>query len=160
MATMVNGTNMVLYIDDTSDLGGAGPTPVPVAVAAATSCTLNITIDSPEISDKSSGDRKEYCGLSTSWTVDAEVFYNEDGSVDFGSLFTPAYGNGTTAAAVSPIIANYPRRVWIKFLGSTGGNYYSGFGYVTSLSATGGTEDAGTYSVSITGTAGLSFSAS
>ena len=46
-------------------------------------------------------------------------------------MFTPAYGNGTTAAAVSPIIANYPRRVWIKFLGSTGGNYYSGFGIVS-----------------------------
>ena len=159
MATMVNGTNMVLSIDDTANTADS-TTPVLTAIAAATSCTLNLTVDAPEITDKTSGDRKEYCGLSTSWTVDAEVFYNEDGSVDFGSMFTPAYGNGVSAGTVSPIIASYPRRVYITFTGSTGGNNYSGYGYITSLSATGGTEDAATYSVSIQGTAGLIYAAS
>jgi predicted secreted protein len=121
MATMVNGTNMVLSIDDTSNTAD-GTTPVLTAIAAATSCTLNLTIDAPEITDKTSGDRKEYCA--------------------------------------SPIIASYPRRVFVKFLGTTGGNNYSGYGYITSLSATGGTEDAASYSVTIQGTAGLTYAAS
>ena len=61
---------------------------------------------------------------------------------------------------MSPIIAGYPRRVKIKFLGQTGGNYYEGYGYITSISASGGTEDAASFSVSIQGTGDLSYTAS
>tara|TARA_R100000808_G_C2143593_1_gene151367 strand:+ start:1849 stop:2328 length:480 start_codon:yes stop_codon:yes gene_type:complete len=159
MATMVNGTNMVLSIDDTTNTAD-GTTPVLTAIAAATSCTLTLTVDAPEVTDKSSLDKKEYCGLSRSWSVDAEVFYNEDGAVDFASMALPAMGISVAAGTVSPIIADYPRRVFVKFTGTTGGNNYSGYGYITSLSATGGTEDGATYSVSITGTGALSYAAS
>ena len=159
MATMVNGTNMVLSIDDTTNTAD-GTTPVLTAIAAATSCTLTMTIDAPEVTDKTSLDKKEYCGLSRTWTVDAEVFYNEDGSVDFATMAQPAMGISVAAGAISPIIADYPRRVFVKFLGKTGGNYYTGYGYIVSLTATGGTEDAATYSVSIQGTGALSYSAS
>ena len=163
MATMVNGTNMVLSVDDTTaaDLAGVA------VIAAATSCTLTVTTDAPEISDKGTttaggNDRKEFIGLSTSWTVDADVLYNEDGGVDFASLFVTAYGNATAAATGpdGPTVANYPRRVFVKFLGSTGGNYYSGAGFITSITGTGGTEDAATYSVSIQGTGTLGYDAS
>ncbi len=156
---MVNGTNMVLSIDDTTNTAD-GTTPVLTAIAAATSCTLTLTVDAPEVTDKSSLDKKEYCGLSRSWSVDAEVFYNEDGAVDFASMALPAMGISVAAGTVSPIIADYPRRVFVKFTGTTGGNNYSGYGYITSLSATGGTEDGATYSVSITGTGALSYAAS
>ena len=156
---MVNGTNMVLSIDDTTNTAD-GTTPVLTAIAAATSCTLTLTVDAPEVTDKSSLDKKEYCGLSRTWSVDAEVFYNEDGAVDFATMALPAMGIGVAAGTVSPIIADYPRRVFVKFLGTTGGNNYSGYGYITSLSATGGTEDGATYSVSITGTGALSYAAS
>ena len=159
MATMVNGTNMVLSIDDTTNTAD-GTTPVLTAIAAATSCTLTLTVDAPEVTDKTSGDKKEYCGLSRTWSVDAEVFYNEDGAVDFASMALPAMGISVAAGTVSPIIADYPRRVFVKFTGTTGGNNYSGYGYITSLSATGGTEDGATYSVSITGTGALSYAAS
>jgi len=156
---MVNGTNMVLSIDDTTNTAD-GTTPVLTAIAAATSCTLTLTVDAPEVTDKSSLDKKEYCGLSRTWSVDAEVFYNEDGAVDFASMALPAMGISVAAGTVSPIIADYPRRVFVKFTGTTGGNNYSGYGYITSLSATGGTEDGATYSVSITGTGALSYAAS
>ena len=156
---MVNGTNMVLSIDDTTNTAD-GTTPVLTAIAAATSCTLTLTVDAPEVTDKTSGDKKEYCGLSRTWSVDAEVFYNEDGAVDFASMALPAMGISVAAGTVSPIIADYPRRVFVKFTGTTGGNNYSGYGYITSLSATGGTEDGATYSVSITGTGALSYAAS
>ena len=48
MATMVNGTNMVLSIDDTTNTAD-GTTPVLTAIAAATSCTLTLTVDAPEV---------------------------------------------------------------------------------------------------------------
>jgi len=163
MATMVNGTNMVLSVDDTT----AAELDNVAVIAAATSCTLTVTTDAPEVTDKGSTtaggtDRKEFIGLSTSWTVDADVLYNEDGGVDFASLFVPAYGSSTAAGtgADAPTVANYPRQVWVKFLGSTGGNHYSGAGFITSITGTGGTEDAATYSVSIQGNGALTYAAS
>tara|TARA_R100001086_G_scaffold199785_3_gene115992 strand:- start:2662 stop:3117 length:456 start_codon:yes stop_codon:yes gene_type:complete len=146
MATIVNGTNMVVSIDESASPGAGGLT----AVAAATSCTLSLTVDAPEITDKDSGDRKEFAGLSTNWTVDAEVFYNEDGTVNPETLFPAAYGDANASQNGE---AQYPRVVYVRFTGNN--NYYQGQGYITSISASGGTEDAGTYSVSIQGTGAL-----
>lgn len=146
MATVINGTNMIISIDDSTSPGAGGLT----NIAAATSCTCNITIDMGEVTDKSSGDRKEFIGLGSSWTLDAEVFYNEDGSVDMQTLFPAAYGD---ANASQNGVVQYPRDVYVRFTGSSA--TYSGAGYITSLSVTGGTEDAGTYSVSIQGTSTL-----
>ena len=87
------------------------------------------------------------------------MFYNEDETVKFASLFVPAYGVSTTASD-SPTQANYPRRVYVEFLGNTGGNKYSGYGYISSLSVSGGTEDGATASVSITGDGALTYAAS
>ena len=143
MATIVNGTNMIIKIDESTSPSSGGTS----VIAAATSCTCSITIDTGEVTDKSLGDRKEFIGLSSSFTIDAEVFYNEDGGVNMGTLFPAAYGDGS---ASQNGVAQYPREVFVEFQGSS--DTYSGKGYITSLSASGGTEDAGTYSVSIQGT--------
>ena len=66
------------------------------------------------------------------------------------TLFPAAYGD---ANASQNGVAQYPREVFVRFQGSSAN--YSGKGYITSLSASGGTEDAGTYSVSIQGTGTL-----
>jgi len=146
MATVVNGTNMIVQIDESASPSAGGLT----TIAAATSCTCSITINMGELTDKSSGDRQEFVGLGTSWTVDAEAFYNEDGAVDMQTLFPTAYGNGTASQSG---VAQYPRKVYVSFQGSSA--TYRGDGYITSLSASGGTEDAGTMSISIQGTGTL-----
>ena len=158
MATYVNGTNMVLSVDDTATAGTSGAVTY-TAIAAAQNCTLSVDVDAPEITVKADNDQKAFTGLSTSWTVEADGLYNEDSTVEFRSLWNAAYGNDSVAG-VSPIIDGYPRRVKIKFLGQTGGNYYEGYGYITSISASGGTEDAASFSVSIQGTGDLSYTAS
>tara|TARA_R110002167_G_scaffold11733_4_gene50982 strand:- start:681 stop:1136 length:456 start_codon:yes stop_codon:yes gene_type:complete len=145
MATIINGTNMVLKIDDAAspaaDYSGC------IAIAAATSATINITTDTGEVTDKSSGDRKEFIGLSTSWTCDCEVFYNEDGTTNPLTLFPRMYGDATTSQNG---VAQYPTKVLVEFDG--GANEYRGEAFITSMNLTGGTEDAGTYSVSMQGT--------
>tara|TARA_R100001463_G_scaffold65456_2_gene118748 strand:+ start:2006 stop:2455 length:450 start_codon:yes stop_codon:yes gene_type:complete len=146
MATVVNGTNMIVQIDDSTSPSAGGLT----TIAAATSCTCSITINMGEVTDKSSGDRQEFIGLGTTWTIDAECFYNEDGTVDMQTLFPTAYGD---ANASQNDVVQYPREVYVRFQGSSA--TYSGAGYITSLSASGGTEDAGTMSVSIQGTGTL-----
>jgi len=147
MATIINGTNLVLKVDDSASPSSGGVT----TIAAATSCTLSLTIDVSEVTDKSSLDRKEFIGLSTSWTCDAEVFYNEDGSVNPATLFPRAYGDGSTS---TPNGNTYPTKVYVEFDG--GANEYQGEGFISSISMTGGTEDAASYSVSIQGTGQLS----
>ena len=126
MATIVNGTNMILYVDDSDGADLAGATKV---LAAAQTCSLTITTDAPECTDKGTttaggNDQKEYVGLSTSWTIDADGLYSENaggGIADLATLFVPAYGQGTTAGTGgdSPTVAGYPRRIWVKFLGNT-----------------------------------------
>lgn len=147
MATVINGTNMVLKIDDDTSPSQGGA----AVIAAATSCTVNLTIDMGEVTDKSSGDRKEFIGLGSSWTLDCEAFYNEDAGVkNPTTMFPAAYGD---ANASQNGVAQYPREVYVDF--DAGSNEFHGSGYITSMSITGGTEDAGTYSISIQGTGTL-----
>jgi predicted secreted protein len=148
MATIINGTDMVLKVNP-----GDSETPSTgtlTAIAAATSCTVSITVDTGEVTDKQSGDRKEFHGLSSSWTMDADVFYNEDGTDDMQTLFPAMYGDSEPSQNG---VVQYPRYVAVEFQGSSA--TYSGNGYITSISASGGTEDAGTYTVSIQGTGAL-----
>lgn len=145
MATVINGTNMVLKLDDSAGYTGTN------VVAAATSCSVSVSVDVPEVTDKSAGDRKEYIGLATSWTVDAEVFYNENGTVNPSTLFNRLYGDAT---ASQNGLAQYPTKVDIDF--DCGDLEYTGSGFITALSVSGGVEDAGTYSISIQGTGQLS----
>tara|TARA_Y100001973_G_C5176274_1_gene322136 strand:+ start:490 stop:939 length:450 start_codon:yes stop_codon:yes gene_type:complete len=146
MATVINGTNMVLKIDDDTSPTQGGAT----TIAAATSCTVNVTIDMGEVTDKDSGDRKEFIGIGSSWTMDAEVFYNEDGGKNPTTIFPAAYGD---ANASQNGVVQYPREVYVDF--DAGSNEFHGKGYITSLSISGGTEDAGTYSISVQGTGDL-----
>tara|TARA_R100000655_G_scaffold31221_1_gene62678 strand:- start:16174 stop:16611 length:438 start_codon:yes stop_codon:yes gene_type:complete len=141
---IINGTNMVLKVDDTASYTGEN------IIGAATSCTLNITTDVNEVTDKSSGDRREYIGLATSYTIDAEVFYNETETVNANTLFQRMYGNST--ASQNGVI-QYPTKVDFTF--DCGTKEYSGSGFISSMSITGGTEDAGTYSISIQGSGEL-----
>ena len=154
MATVINGTNMIIKVDDAASIADNTTGQNLSIVAAATSCSCSITVDAPEVTDKQSNDRKEFIGLSTSWTIDAEVFYNTDGAVDPNSLFPRLYGEGATQSQNGQV--SYPTRVYVSFSGDTSGmEQYRGFGYITSMSLTAGTEDASSYSVSIQGTGQL-----
>ena len=160
MATYVNGTDMVVYVDDTATAGGESSPSESTLLGVATSVTLNVEIDAPETTVKADSDKKQFMGLSRSWTIEADAFYSEVGeSVDFYTLWNAAYGDNSTAST-SPVIAGYPRRVYVVFKGATGGNEYKGYAYITNISATGGTEDAGTMSVTFTGSGDLEYSAS
>lgn len=149
MATIINGTSMKLYVDlpndaSAADLSGANTS----LVGVAQSCSLSITIDTPDITTKDDNDRKEFAGLATSWTVDAENFYTEGGTDEtFLNFFQVAYGTSTTDTPIG--MANRPRTCYVKF--DCSGDYYHGLGYISSLSLSAGVEDASVYSVTIQG---------
>jgi len=148
MATgLLNGTDLILKMgtDTTTD----------VVVAYATSCSLEISMDEIDQTNKDSGGWKQIIGGTRSWSVSCEALYqNED--------------------ITSPAAKNTFQDFW-KYLGdSTDGRtkvyvelsvagasssdnnvHYSGMALITSLSVNGGTEDQSTYSVTLTGAGAL-----
>ena len=83
MATgLVNGTDLVLYVGDTNA----------VAVAFATSCSLEVSMDEIDQTNKESGGWKQIIGGLRSWSVSADALYQNEAEaskkafVDFWAL--------------------------------------------------------------------------
>lgn len=139
MATgLVNGTDLVLYVGDTNA----------VAVAFATSCSLEVSLDEIDQTNKDSGGWKQIIGGLRSWSVSAEALYQNEAEsskkafVDFWALLD-------TRSSVD---------IEFSIAGGSSADsnkYYAGKAFVTSLSVNGGTEDQATFSVTLTGTGEL-----
>ena len=139
MATgLVNGTDLVLYVGDTNA----------VAVAFATSCSLEISMDEIDQTNKDSGGWKSIIGGLRSWSVSAEALYQNEAEsskkafTDFWSLVDSRTSVDIEFAVVGGSAADQNK-------------YYAGKAFVTSLSVNGGTEDQATFSVTLTGTGEL-----
>jgi len=141
MATgLVNGTDLLLKVG-TSDSNE-------VIIATATSCSLEISVDEIDQTNKDSAAWKSIIPGTRSWSVSSDALYQNEAtsSNDFITFFarvdnrTKVYVELTTAGA-----SNGDANV-----------FYSGEAYVASLSVNGGTEDQSTYSISLTGTGELS----
>lgn len=137
MATgLLNGTDLLLKVGDTA-------TEDPIAYA--TSCSLEISMDEIDQTNKDSSGWKEILGGTRSWSVSADVLYQnevEASKYTFTDFWDHLGGtNERTKLYVELTVAG----------SSSGNKYYHGQGYITSLSVNGGTEDQATYSVTITG---------
>ena len=145
MATgLMNGTDLIIKVgtDDTNE----------VIVASATTCSLELSMDEIDQSNKSSGGWKAIMGGQRSWSVSAEALYQNEAVT--GSKSYIDFWNHIAQATTDGALARTPVYVELQHAnGSTGNNvYYSGYAYVTSLSVNGGTEDQASYSISLTGT--------
>lgn len=134
---IINGTELKVYSASTTNL-----------VAYAQNCTLNVNHSPREITNKESAGFKEIL----------------EGLRDFSIDIDGAYAWTSDAAGATPLpngvddvletnILNVRQPVTFIF-GDTNTNdiSYSGTGFITSVSITGGTEDTATYSLSIEGT--------
>jgi len=137
MATgLVNGTDLLLKIgtDATNE----------VVIAFATSCSLEISMDEIDQTNKDSLGWKSIIGGLRSWSVSADALYQNEAKAGDTS-FTDFWDN----------IENRTE-VFVEFTRSgtltSDNKYYHGKALVTSLSVNGGTEDQSTFSVTLTGT--------
>lgn len=144
MATgLVNGTDLLLKVGDTNSNE--------VLVAFSTSCSLEVTMDEIDQTNKSSSGWKQIIGGLRSWSVSADALYQNEAEVG-KTAFVDFWDHlgGTNQRA----------KVFVELAitggaGSDGNKYYHGEAYVTSLSVNGGTEDQATFSVSLTGSGAL-----
>jgi predicted secreted protein len=133
-----NGTDLVLKVQAAA--GSADE----FVILHSTSCTLDVAMDTIDISTKDSSGNREIIGGQKSFTLSA------DGLMDFTSK--------ATTTDPDEIFTNLTNRTSVTFtfaLDTAAGYKYTGSGFITSLSISGGVEDAPTFSVSIDGTGSL-----
>ena len=133
---ILNGTEIKVYSTGTTNL-----------VAFAQNCTLNVNHSPREITNKESGGYKEILEGLRDFSIDIDGAY----------AWTDAGGaTGLTNGADDLVNSNILTRAKVDFIfGDTAASKdvsYSGSGYLTSVSLTGGTEDTATYSLTIEGT--------
>ena len=130
MATVVNGTNLLVYVGGT-------------AIAGSKTCKLTLSHDGRDTSTKDDSGYKTGAEGMRSWSVSC------DGMVAFdASNYAPD--------DMSNLIINRTK-VYLKFGGVTSGQYYwQGYAYLKSFDIDAGTEDSVTYSASFDGTGTVS----
>ena len=133
---ILNGTELKVYSAGTTNL-----------VAFAQNCTLNVNHSPREITNKESGGFKEILEGLRDFSIDIDGAY----------AWTNAAGAALTDGADDVLETNVLNaRQAVTFIfgdtASTSDISYSGSGFITSMSFTGGTEDTATYSMTIEGT--------
>jgi len=133
---ILNGTELKVYSSGTTNL-----------VAFAQNCTLNVNHSPREITNKESGGYKEILEGLRDFSIDIDGAY----------AWTNAGGSALTDGVDDVLETNVLNaRQAVTFIfgdtASTSDISYSGSGFITSVSLTGGTEDTATYSMSIEGT--------
>jgi len=135
---ILNGTEIKVYSTGTTNL-----------VAFAQNCTLNVNHSPREITNKESNGYKEILEGLRDFSIDIDGAYAWTGS-------SGALANGVDAVLETNVL-NVRQKVAFIFgdTASTSDISYSGSGFITSVSITGGTEDTATYSLTIEGTGEL-----
>ena len=132
---ILNGTELKVYSSGTTNL-----------VAFAQNCTININHSPREITNKESGGFKEILEGLRDFSIDVDGAY----------AWTDASGTALANGADDLVNSNILTRAAVSFIfgdtAATSDVSYSGSGYITSISLTGGTEDTATYSLTIEGT--------
>ena len=149
----MDNNNVIMGSDIMVFLGGK-------TIGFATSCSLELSGDSTDISNKDFGNGWASSKITNrSWTVSSDNMYAEKSDMDntsesFEDLFD-AYVNGTEVTIKWQPTTNYNAEERVNDKPSTGwvgaGVSYTGKARVTSLSATADNGSAGTYTVQFTG---------
>ena len=145
----ISGSSLVLGVD----LDGTSPYSY-TAVGGSTSCTLNITQETIDVSNKESQGLKEFISGAKGWTIDCEAFFTQ-GTSDSADISVG--GDGTADSGWYPVLSSGDK-IHVQFsttTGQAGATSYAGEGFITSISINAAVGEFSTYSVSIQGTGSL-----
>jgi predicted secreted protein len=138
MASVINGTNILLYqYDSLTDLS--------VPFAAATNCTFSTSVDQVEVTTTNSESYKEYIGSQINWNISADGFI---ALTDY-SYLTLLYKLQNKEQIVVKFQIDNDNGDGSDTLGYS---VFTGLANIVSLDISGPVEGASTYSVSLQGT--------
>ena len=139
MASVINGTNIILYYYDPETLEG-------IPFAAATNCSFDVTVDQLEVTCQSSAWYKEFKNDMASWSISADGFIAL--STDYNYLFFLELQQNRIPITIKFQIDNDNA----DGSGDLGYTVISGNANLTSINLSGSVEGAATYSVNLQGT--------
>jgi predicted secreted protein len=137
MASVINGTNIVLYYYDSETEEG-------IPFGAATNCSFEVSVDQIEVTSQSSAWFREYKNDVASWSINADGFVALS---DYSYLFLAQLQLDRESILVKFQIDN-DNGDGSETLGYT---IFTGTANLTTLSLSAGVEAASTYSVSLQG---------
>lgn len=137
MASVINGTNIVLYYYNTETQEG-------IPFGAATNCSFEVSVDQKEVTSQSSAWFKQYKNDVASWTINADGFVALS---DYSYLFLAQLQLNRSPITVKFQIDNDNG----DGSDTLGYSVFSGTANLSSLSISGPAEDASTYSVTLQG---------
>jgi predicted secreted protein len=137
MASVINGTNIVLYYYDPETEEG-------IPFGAATNCSFEVSVDQKEVTSQTSAWFKEYRNDVASWSINADGFVALS---DYSYLFLAQLQLDRESILVKFQIDN-DNGDGSETLGYT---IFTGTANLTSLSLSAGVEAVSTYSVSLQG---------
>jgi predicted secreted protein len=137
MASVINGTNIILYYYDPETEEG-------IPFGAATNCSFEVSVDQKEVTSQSSAWFKEYKNDVASWSINADGFVALS---DYSYLFLAQLQLDRQPIVVKFQIDN-DNGDGSETLGYT---VFTGSANLSSLSLSAGVEAASTYSVSLQG---------
>jgi hypothetical protein len=136
MASVINGTNIVLYqYNPITNVG--------IPFGAATNCSFEVSVDQKEVTSQSSAWFKEYKNDVASWTINADGFVALE---DYSYLFL-----ANLQLTRQPILVKFQINNDNGGASVLGYTVFSGTANLSSLSLSAGVEAASTYSVSLQG---------
>lgn len=144
------GQNLGLFIDN-QVLHGSGATSGDTCFAFATNCTLNLNVDSIDITSKDSGSWADSLPNRKSWTISTDCLYSED----YDALMKLAIGRTVFevrwCSCTNTETANTVTHTASHSVGSGNYAWFKGNVFIDSINASAGTDEAGNYSVTMTG---------
>lgn len=138
MASIINGTNIVLYYYDTV-LGEGTP------FGAATNCSFDVSVDQIEVTSQASAWFKEFKNDVASWSVKCDGFIALTENYNYAFLAQLQLDR-------TPITIKFSIDNDNGSTGALGYTIFTGLANLTSLSFSAPVEGASTYSVSLQGT--------
>lgn len=141
MASVINGTNIILYRYNPS-------TGLSTPFGSATSCSFESTTDQVEVTSQSSAWYREFKNDVMSWTVNCDGFIRLDTDYSYLSLIGMQQDqiNGSTMTIKFSIDNDNGGASVLGY------SVFTGAANITSMSLSGSVEGASTYSVSLQGT--------
>jgi hypothetical protein len=137
MASVINGTNIVLYYYDPETEEG-------IPFGAATNCSFEVSVDQIEVTSQSSAWFKQYKNDVASWTINADGFVALS---EYSYLFLANLQLSRESILIKFQIDNDNG----DGSGDLGYTVFTGSANLSSLSLSAGVEAASTYSVSLQG---------
>lgn len=138
MASVINGTNIVLYYYDPETMEG-------IPFGAATNCSFEVSVDQVEVTSQTSAWFREYKNDIATWNVTCDGFVALN---DYSYLFLANLQLSKESILIKFQIDNDNG----DGSGDLGYTVFSGSANLTSLSLSGPVENTSTYSVSLQGT--------